>query len=45
MASIAKRFYGQKTALTVNELEAETTLTNSILQDLLGKLEQGGLLV
>ncbi|MFT7234773.1 MAG: membrane protein [Methylophagaceae bacterium] len=45
MARIAKRFYEQKPALTVNELEVETALSNSILQDLLNKLEQAGLLV
>jgi len=45
MTRIAKRFYEQAPALTVNELEAETTLTNTVLQDLLLKLEQGGLLV
>ena len=45
MTRIGKRFYEQKSALTVNELEAEMALTNNILQDLLNKLEQGGLLV
>lgn len=45
MTKIAQRFYDQKPALTINELEAETALTNNILQDLLTKLEQHGLLV
>jgi membrane protein len=45
MTGIAKRFYEQAPALTVNELEAETALTNTVLQDLLLKLERGGLLV
>jgi membrane protein len=45
MMRIAQQFYEQKMALTVNELEAEMALTNNILQDLLNKLEQGGLLV
>ena len=45
MTRIAKRFYEQAPALTVNELEAETALTNTVLQDLLLKLERGGLLV
>jgi len=45
MTRIAKRFYDKAPALTMTELEAETTLPNSVLQDLLLKLEQGGLLV
>jgi len=45
MTRIAKRFYEQAPALTVNELEAEMALTNTVLQDLLVKLERGGLLV
>lgn len=45
MTIIAKRFYEHKPALTVNELEAQTTLTNNILEGLLSKLERGSLLV
>ncbi len=45
MTQIAKRFYDQMPASTITELEAETALSNSVLQDLLLKLEQGGLLV
>tara|TARA_R110002111_G_scaffold20301_15_gene48578 strand:- start:1556 stop:2887 length:1332 start_codon:yes stop_codon:yes gene_type:complete len=45
MVRIAKRFYEKVPAFTMTELEAETTLPNSVLQDLLLKLEQGGLLV
>jgi membrane protein len=44
MMRIALQFYQQKQALTITELEIETALSNSILQDLLNTLEQGGLL-
>jgi membrane protein len=44
MMRIAQQFYQQKPALTITELEIETALTNSILQDLLNTLEHGGLL-
>lgn len=45
MAYIAMRFYEQKPALNVMDLEEKTMLPQGILQGLLDKLEQGGLLV
>lgn len=45
MTMIARRFCLHQRAYTLPELEEETTLDTSILQDLLMSLEQGGLLV
>lgn len=45
MVLIAKQFQQQKPALSLQQLEQETTLTTNILQDLLMKLEQGRLVV
>jgi len=42
---IAKRFCKKQPPLTVQELEEQTGLTNNAIQDLLGTLEKGGLLV
>ncbi|MTI63718.1 YhjD/YihY/BrkB family envelope integrity protein [Methylophaga sp.] len=45
MTVIAKRFCKKQPPLTVQELEEQTGLTNNAIQDLLGTLEKGGLLV
>ena len=45
MMLIAKQFHQQKPALSLQQLEQETTLTTNLLQSLLMTLEQGGLLV
>ncbi len=45
MTVIARRFYLQQPALSLQELEEQTALVTSILQELLMTLEQGGLLV
>jgi membrane protein len=44
MTVIARRFCKSQPPLTVQELEEQTGLTNNAVQDLLGSLEQGGLL-
>ncbi len=45
MTVIAKRFCKNQPPLTVQQLEEQTGLTNNAVQDLLGSLEKGGLLV
>lgn len=45
MSVIAKRFCNNQPPLTIQQLEEQTGLTNSAVQDLLSSLEQGGLLV
>ncbi len=45
MTVIAKRFCNNKPPLTIQQLEAQTGLTNNAVQDLLSSLEKGGLLV
>jgi len=45
MVLIAKQFYLQKPALTLQDLELQTQLATELLQELLHSLEQGALIV
>ncbi|MFW5451273.1 MAG: YihY/virulence factor BrkB family protein [Methylophagaceae bacterium] len=45
MTVIAKQFYQQQPALTMEQLEQQTSLTGETLEELVMTLEQGGLLV